>query len=426
MNILNHPSLQTWPELCRRNVTAADDAELTVRVAGIISAVRSDGDRALRDFARDFDGVTLDSIILPEDERQALIASVPEKLKQAIRAAARNIETFHRAQIMQPIEVETVPGVRCMQRQVPIDTVGLYVPGGRAPLFSTVLMLGIPACIAGCREVVLCTPRGRDGIAAATVFAADVCGITRIYQTGGAQAVAAMAYGTGTVPQVHKIFGPGNRYVTRAKQMVTDVVAIDMPAGPSEVMVIADSTADPRFVAADLLSQAEHGPDSQAILVTDSAAMAEAVASEVERQKTLLPRAECVEGSLRESRLIVLGSIAECFDFANMYAPEHLIVAVENPCSWIPSIKAAGSVFLGNYACESAGDYASGTNHTLPTSAWARSYSGVNLDSYMRKITYQEINPDGLRAIGPTIVAMARAEGLDAHANAVTVRLEDQ
>ncbi|MDE5671922.1 MAG: histidinol dehydrogenase, partial [Duncaniella sp.] len=322
--------------------------------------------------------------------------------------------------------VATLPGVRCLQRPVAIDRVGLYIPGGQAPLFSTVLMLACPAKIAGCREVILCTPQSGDRpIAPEILYAASVCGIDRIYRVGGAQAIAAMALGTETIGRVDKIFGPGNRYVTKAKQKLSSVVAIDMPAGPSEVLVMADSSADATFVAADLLSQAEHGRDSQAILVCDSEETARKVDAEVSRLMTCLSRTESVEGSLSHSRLIVFTDKDDMMDFVNAYAPEHLIISMRDAWALASKVRAAGSVFIGNYSPESAGDYASGTNHTLPTAAWARSYSGVNLDSFMRKITYQELTREGLGLLAPTIVAMAEAEGLDAHALAVKVRIAE-
>ena len=351
---------------------------------------------------------------------------MPQRLKTALAIAKSNIEAFHRAQLPPQVDIEVMPGVRCVQRAVAIGRVGLYVPGGNAPLFSTVLMLALPARIAGCGEVILCTPAGRGGkIAPEVLFAADLCGVDRIFAVGGAQAVAAMAYGTESIPHVEKIFGPGNRYVTRAKQLVsTEAVAVDLPAGPSEVMVLADNSARAEFVAADLLSQAEHGPDSQTVLLTPSRGLAEQVAREVERQLAALPRRQTAALAIENSRIVVLDSPDEMIEMSNAYAPEHLILSVEDPWAVAERITAAGSVFLGNYTPESAGDYASGTNHTLPTYGWARSMSGVNLDSFLRKITYQQITPDGLRGLGPTIETMASAEGLDAHRNAVTIRFE--
>lgn len=423
MNIINNPARQDWASLVGRNTP--DDFEIEERVGDIVSAVERDGDAALRHFAREFDGAELSAIALSPEERKEAAAQVPQELKEAIAAAARNIAAFHAAELPRKVAVATQPGVNCLQRAVPIDSVGLYIPGGRAPLFSTVLMLGLPAKIAGCRQTVLCSPGGKDGtIAPAIVYAADVCGINEIYRIGGAQAIAAMAYGTETVKKVDKIFGPGNRYVTKAKQLVSRRVAIDMPAGPSEVLVMADHTAVPAFVAADMLSQAEHGPDSQAMLVCQNEKIASEVAQEVERQKALLARADSVEKSLSQSRIVVFPSREEMTDFANAYAPEHLIISMERPWELADKITAAGSVFIGNFSPESAGDYASGTNHTLPTGGWARSMSGVNMDSFMRKITYQEITPQGIFGLAPTITTMAQAEGLDAHAAAVRVRLD--
>lgn len=426
MEIFEYPDRGSWQQLCRRNIPegmpSVDEA-----VAEIISLVAADGDDALRRLALKFDKIELGDLRMSADEIDSAVSQVDAKVAAAIEKAAANIATFHKAQLMaHPVDVEVAPGVRCVQRQVPVNTVGLYIPGGRAPLFSTVLMLALPALIAGCRRRILCTPcaAGR-GVAPEIVYAAKVCGIDEIYKIGGAQAIAAMAFGTESVPRVDKIFGPGNRFVTCAKQMVMDRVAIDMPAGPSEVMVMADETASPRYVAADLLSQAEHGPDSQAVLVTDSREFAERVAEQVEELACQLSRRDSVDGSLSQSRLVVLRSRDEMIDFANEYASEHLIISMSEPWDVAARITAAGSVFIGNHSPESAGDYASGTNHTLPTSGWARSYSGVNIDSFMKKITYQELTRDGLRSLSDVIVTMADAEGLDAHALAVKVRLEE-
>lgn len=424
MEIFEYPARSEWQRLCRRNIPD-EKVSVDAAVADIINRVTEDGDKALRELSLKFDKVEIGDLRLSAAEIDDAAAKVDPKVAAAIERAASNIEKFHAAQLMEhPVDVEVTPGVRCVQRQVPVNTVGLYIPGGRAPLFSTVLMLGVPAKIAGCRRRILCTPysAGR-GIAPEIIYAAKVCGIDEIYKVGGAQAIAAMAYGTESVPRVDKIFGPGNRFVTYAKQMVTNRVAIDMPAGPSEVMVMADSTASPRYVAADLLSQAEHGPDSQAILVTDSVAFAQSVAVEVKNLTTRLSRQESVAGSLSQSRLIVLRSRGEMIEFANEYASEHLIISMSEPWDVAAEITSAGSVFIGNHSPESAGDYASGTNHTLPTSGWAKSYSGVNIDSFMKKITYQELTRDGLRSLSDVIVTMADAEGLDAHALAVKVRL---
>ena len=422
MEIIICPPREDWGPLCVRNIP--DDSDIERSVEEIIANVRRDGDRALLDYARRFDGFTGRSLELSEEEAQEIAAKVSPEIAGAIREAAGNIEAFHRAQIPEPVECETLPGVRCLQRAVPIQRVGLYIPGGRAPLFSTVLMLAIPARIAGCREVILCTPdNGDHGIAPEIVFTARLCGIHRIFRIGGAHAVAAMAFGTESVPPVHKIFGPGNRFVTKAKQLVSRFTAIDMPAGPSEVMVLADHTAVPSFVAADMLSQAEHGPDSQAMAVCSSEEIARAVAAEVERLAEALPRRSSIEGSLSHSRIIVLPDLREMIRFANEYAPEHLIISTDRPWETAAEITAAGSVFIGNFSPESAGDYASGTNHTLPTSGWARSFSGVNTESFMHKITYQELSEEGLRRLSGIVTSMARAEGLDAHALAVTERL---
>lgn len=424
MEIFEYPSRSDWQRLCRRNIPD-EKVSVDAAVADIINRVAEDGDKALRELSLKFDKVEIGDLRLSDAEIKDAAAKVDPKVAAAIECAARNIEKFHSAQLMEhPVDVEVTPGVRCVQRQVPVNTVGLYIPGGRAPLFSTVLMLAVPAKIAGCRRRVLCTPYGAGrGIAPEIIYAAKVCGIDEIYKVGGAQAIAAMAYGTESVPRVDKIFGPGNRFVTCAKQMVTNRVAIDMPAGPSEVMVMADGTASPRYVGADLLSQAEHGPDSQAILLTDNVAFAHSVADEVKNLTTRLSRQESVAGSLSQSRLIVMRSREEMIEFANEYASEHLIISMSEPWDVAAEITSAGSVFIGNHSPESAGDYASGTNHTLPTSGWAKSYSGVNIDSFMKKITYQELTRDGLRSLSDVIVTMADAEGLDAHALAVKVRL---
>lgn len=440
MEIIVNPSPQQWKALCTRAV--ADDAVIEERVRAILSRVEAGGDAALADITREVEGRDVDSFLVSREQIAAASALVDADLKAAIAQAAANIRAFHSAQMPQKVEVETTAGVRCVRRSRPIDRVGLYIPGGSAPLFSTLLMLAIPAKIAGCREIVLCTPAGRDGkIAPAVLYAADFCGVDTIYSLGGAQAIAAMAFGTETIAPVSKIFGPGNRYVTKAKQMVSARgVAIDMPAGPSEVMVMADDSADARFVASDLLSQAEHGPDSQAMLVCGSEAFASEVEAEVARQLALLPRKDIAEKALENSRIVVFtdgfeasqskvcpkqaeGSSA-AIAFANAYAAEHLIISMRNPWDVAGQITAAGSVFIGNYSPESAGDYASGTNHTLPTMGLARAFSGIGLDSFMHSITYQELTREGLESLGDTIIKMAGAEGLDAHAAAVKIRLE--
>ena len=394
-------------------------------VRSVIDRVKTEGDRAVLDYEEKFDKVVLASLAVSEEEQQEAENLVSEDLKAAIRLAKQNIETFHAAQRFEGKKVQTQPGVTCWQKAVAIEKVGLYIPGGTAPLFSTVLMLAVPAKIAGCKEIVLCTPPGRDGkVHPAVLFAAKVAGVNRIFKAGGIQAIAAMAYGTESVPKVYKIFGPGNQYVTAAKQLVSlRDVAIDMPAGPSEVEVLADETANPAFVAADLLSQAEHGVDSQAMLITTSVELQQAVKVEVERQLALLPRKEIAEKSLANSKLIVVDSMEEAIELTNAYAPEHLIIETKDYLSVAERIVNAGSVFLGSLAPESAGDYASGTNHTLPTNGYAKAYSGVSLDSFIRKITFQEIKPEGLNIIGPAIELMAANEQLDAHKNAVSVRL---
>ena len=424
MNIYQNPAPQQWSELCRR--AEQDNSLIAERVEAIVERVAKEGDKALYDLAEQIDGVKLESLAVSEQEFADAEQSVSEDVKAAIEVAVANIEAFHRAQLPSEVRVETQPGVVCVQRPVPISRVGLYIPGGTAPLFSTVLMLALPAKIAGCKEIVLCTPTDKQGrVAAEVLYAARRCGVTKVFKAGGAQAVAAMAYGTESVPKVYKIFGPGNRYVMLAKQLVAGRnTAIDMPAGPSEVMVMADKTADAAFVAADLLSQAEHGRDSQAMVVCDSVEFAEAVSAEVERQKATLSRADFVEESLKNSRAVVFDTREQMIAFANEYAAEHLIISMEDAWDVAAEITAAGSIFIGNYSPESAGDYASGTNHTLPTSGWAYSCSGVNIDSFMRKMTIQELSRDGIESLAQTIVAMAEAEGLEAHANAVKVRIE--
>ncbi|MBO5331687.1 MAG: histidinol dehydrogenase [Alistipes sp.] len=424
MNIYQNPEPQAWAALCRR--AEQDNSLIAERVEAIVERVAKEGDAALFALAEQIDGVRLDSLAVSEQEFLDAEAAVSDKVKAAIENAIRNIEAFHRAQLPSEVRVETQPGVVCVQRPVPISRVGLYIPGGTAPLFSTVLMLALPAKIAGCEDIILCTPTNKQGrVAAEVLYAARRCGVTKVFKAGGAQAVAAMAYGTESVPKVYKIFGPGNRYVTLAKQLVAGRnTSIDMPAGPSEVMVMADESADAEFVAADMLSQAEHGRDSQAIVVCDSVAFAEWVTEAVERQMAELSRADYVAESLKNSRAVVLDSREQMIAFANEYAAEHLIISMEDAWGVAAEITAAGSIFIGNYSPESAGDYASGTNHTLPTSGWAHSCSGVNIDSFMRKMTIQELSHDGIESLAQTIVAMAEAEGLEAHANAVKVRIE--
>ncbi|WP_300812555.1 histidinol dehydrogenase [uncultured Bacteroides sp.] len=423
MILINYPDKSQWADILKRPVMNTESLFDTVRT--VIGRVKAEGDRAVLDYEEQFDKVRLQALAVSAAELDEAEALISPELKDAIRLAKANIETFHAAQRFEGRKVETQPGVTCWQKAVPIEKVGLYIPGGTAPLFSTVLMLAVPAKIAGCGEIVLCTPPGRDGkVHPAVLFAARVAGVDRIFKAGGIQAVAAMAYGTESVPRVYKIFGPGNQYVTAAKQLVSlRDVAIDMPAGPSEVEVLADATANPAFVAADLLSQAEHGVDSQAVLVTISEALQQAVKAEVERQLALLSRKEIAARSLENSKLILVRDMDEALALTNAYAPEHLIVETADYLSVAARVVNAGSVFLGSLSPESAGDYASGTNHTLPTNGYARAYSGVSLDSFIRKITFQEITPEGIRRIGPAIETMAANEHLDAHKNAVTLRL---
>ena len=424
MKQIEYPDRNQWPELLKRPALQVESLFDTVRT--ILDRVKADGDRAVLAYEEQFDRVKLSSLAVGEEEMQEAEDLLDEELKSAIRLAKQNIETFHAAQRFTSKRVETQPGVTCWQKAVPIERVGLYIPGGTAPLFSTVLMLAVPARIAGCGEIVLCTPPGMNGkVHPAVLFAAQVAGVNRLFKAGGVQAIASMAYGTESVPRVYKIFGPGNQYVTAAKQLVSlRDVAIDMPAGPSEVEVLADDTANPAFVAADLLSQAEHGVDSQAVLVTTSPVLCQAVQQEVERQLALLPRKEIAARSLEHSKLIVVRDMDEALALTNAYAPEHLIIQTADYMQVAERVMNAGSVFLGPYSTESAGDYASGTNHTLPTNGYARAYSGVSLDSFIRKITFQEITREGLCRIGPAIETMAANEQLDAHKNAVTVRLD--
>lgn len=425
MKAYYQPSREKWEELIKR--PAINEAQLTHTVTSIINEVKQNGDKALKEYAAVFDGVQLNSLTVSDDEMKSAIEQVPQELKDAIRVAYNNISTFHKAQQRQEEVVETAPGVKCWRKSVAIEKVGLYVPGGSAPLFSTILMLGIPAQIAGCKEIVLCTPSNKkEEVNPAILYTANLVGISRIYKVGGAQAVAAMAFGTETIPRVYKIFGPGNQYVTKAKELVQQAgVAIDMPAGPSEVLIIADDTCNPGFVAADLLSQAEHGADSQVILLSDSESVVKQCLLNVEKQLALLPRQAIALNALSNSKAIVMKSIEECIEFSNRYAPEHLIIASERANRFVDSIHNAGSVFLGNYSCESAGDYASGTNHTLPTNGFAKAYSGVSLDSFVKKITYQELSKEGIKNIGKAIEIMAEAEELMAHKNAVTLRLKE-
>lgn len=419
-----NPSPSEWLPLMQR--ATDEDKVIESRVRVILDRVRQGGDEALRAITTEIDGRCPKSLQVSDEEFAEAETLVNEELKEAIRQASENIIAFHRAQQVPVVDVHTMSGVHCRRRVVPIRRVGLYIPGGSAPLFSTILMLALPAQIAGCEEIVLCTPCDRTSgkVNPVVLYTAQLCGVHTIYKLGGAQAVAAMAYGTESIRRVYKIFGPGNRYVTKAKQMVSaQGTSIDMPAGPSEVMIIADTTAQPAFVAADFLSQAEHGPDSQSILVCNSQELAAQVETEIASQLALLPRADIAKRSLTNSRIVVFDSVDTMVDFANDYAAEHLIISMDEAWSVANRITAAGSIFVGHYSPESAGDYASGTNHTLPTMGLATAYSGIGLDSFMHAITYQELTKKGLSALGKTIISMAEAEGLDAHANAVKIRL---
>lgn len=423
MKKISFPGRETWPELLKRPVQQTAALESAVRP--LLEAVRREGDAALLRFTEQFDGVKLSGLRLPDHVIREQIQHVPDELKNAIQLAAANIRAFHESQRETAVPVETMPGVTCYRKSVGIEWVGLYIPGGTAPLFSTVLMLGIPAQLAGCKNIYLCTPPDKNGnIHPALLYAATCCGIKTIFTVGGAQAIAAMAYGTETIPKADKIFGPGNQYVTMAKQLVQqEGVAIDMPAGPSELAVLADETAIPEFVAADLLSQAEHGADSQVILVSDSFMLINNVLAEVALQAKTLPRTAIVQQALEHALAIEVKSLEEGMELLNAYAPEHLILAVRDPEAIAAQVVNAGSVFLGNWSPESAGDYASGTNHTLPTNGYARAYSGVSLDSFVKKITFQQLTFAGLQQIGAAVEVMAAAEGLDAHRLAVTKRL---
>ena len=425
MKLIKYPDRSQWNEILKRPVLETENLFDTVR--NIINRVRAGGDRVVMEYEAVFDKAELTSLAVTSAEIEEAEKEVPIELKAAIYLAKRNIETFHSAQRFEGKKVDTMEGVTCWQKAVAIEKVGLYIPGGTAPLFSTVLMLAIPAKIAGCKEIVLCTQPEKNGkVHPAILFAARLAGVSKIFKVGGVQAIAAMAYGTESIPKVYKIFGPGNQYVTAAKQLVSlRDVAIDMPAGPSEVEVLADESANPVFVAADLLSQAEHGVDSQAMLVTTSEKLQTEVVYEVERQLGYLTRRDIAEKSLANSKLILVKDMEEALELTNAYAPEHLIIETKDYMEVAGQIVNAGSVFLGAFSPESAGDYASGTNHTLPTNGYAKAYSGVSLDSFIRKITFQEILPSGMAAIGPAIEVMAANEHLDAHKNAVTVRLEE-
>jgi histidinol dehydrogenase len=424
MKIILNPQKEDWNFLCSR--PQIDSIELDTVVKEIISSVNAGKDKALQDLSQKYDAIPPGNLKVMASELIEAMGLVSEKLKMAIQVAKANIEKFHSSQLSREQPVETSPGVKCWRKSVAIEKVGLYIPGGTAPLFSTLLMLGIPAKLAGCKQIIICTPPGKNGkINPVILYTAQLIGLNEVFKIGGAQAIAAMACGTETIPKVFKIFGPGNQYVTKAKELVQlNGTAIDMPAGPSEVLIIADEDSNPEFIAADLLSQAEHGPDSQVIMLTDKKDLTEKVRMEVEKQVELLPRKEIAMKALENSRLILLPDMNSCIDFSNLYAPEHLIITTKDPMSIAEKVINAGSVFLGKYSCESAGDYASGTNHTLPTNGFARNYSGVSLDSFLKKITFQEISEDGLKNIGPYIEIMAEAESLKAHRNAVSLRLK--
>ena len=426
MNIIRYPKREDWASITER--PQLDTSTLNATVSNILGDIKANGDEAVRKYEEMFDHVRLDSLAVSENEIEEAWNSVTAELRQSIELAHANISSFHEAQHFNGVKVETAPGVTCWQKSVPIEKVGLYIPGGTAPLFSTVLMLATPARIAGCREIVLCTPPDRNGnINPAILVAARVAGVSKIFKTGGVQAIGAMAYGTESVPKVYKIFGPGNQYVMAAKQQVSlHDAAIDMPAGPSEVCVVADNSCDAAFVAADLLSQAEHGIDSQVLLISTSEEFIQKVEREIESQLALLPRKDMAAKSLENSKFVLVADDDEAMDLANTYAPEHLILPSDNFDTLAAKVINAGSVFLGRYACESAGDYASGTNHTLPTHGYALAYNGVNLDSYNRKITFQHLTREGVQSIGKAVVVMAENELLEAHANAMRVRMNEQ
>ena len=426
MNIIRYPKREDWASITER--PQLDTSTLNATVSNILGDIKANGDEAVRKYEEMFDHVRLDSLAVSENEIEEAWNSVPAELRQAIELAHANISSFHEAQHFNGVKVKTAPGVTCWQKSVPIEKVGLYIPGGTAPLFSTVLMLATPARIAGCREIVLCTPPDRNGnVNPAILVAARVAGVSKIFKTGGVQAIGAMAYGTESVPKVYKIFGPGNQYVMAAKQQVSlHDAAIDMPAGPSEVCVVADNSCDAAFVAADLLSQAEHGIDSQVLLISTSEEFIQKVEREIESQLALLPRKDMAAKALENSKFVLVADDDEAMDLANTYAPEHLILPSDNFDTLAAKVINAGSVFLGRYACESAGDYASGTNHTLPTHGYALAYNGVNLDSYNRKITFQHLTREGVQSIGKAVVVMAENELLEAHANAMRVRMNEQ
>jgi len=423
MELIKYPEKNEWRDLLRR--PSIDSLSLEKKVRKILENVKEKGDKAVKKYSKEFDGIKLKKLQVSDKEIKEADKLVADELKQAIRTAKSNIEKFHSTQLHEEDIVETMPGVKCWRKNIPIEKVGLYIPGGTAPLFSTILMLGVPAKIAGCKEIVLCTPPGKDGaLHPAILFAASLVGVTKIFKVGGVQAIGAMAFGTETIPAVYKIFGPGNQYVTCAKQLVQQYgIAIDMPAGPSEVAVYADETADPGFVAADLLSQAEHGVDSQVLLVVNKESLVETIKGQLVTQLDKLPRKELAEKALDNSKIMLVNNDEEAIELLNEYAPEHLILSCAHADELVDKVINAGSVFIGNFSPESAGDYASGTNHTLPTNGFAKAYSGVSVDSFVKKITFQKLNEEGLNSIGSSVVAMAEAEGLKAHAEAVKLRL---
>lgn len=425
MQIIKNPNRNQWSQLIKRPTQSIENIELTVEE--IFKDVQRNGNLAIQKYTALFDGCDAEITMVSDEEMNFASKNVSDELKSAIQMAKQNIETFHKAQKTNKVQVETMPGVLCWQEKRPIEKIGLYIPGGTAPLFSTVLMLAVPANIAGSKDIVLCSPPNKNGaISNEILYAAQLCGVTKIYKVGGIQAIAAMTFGTETLPKVYKIFGPGNQFVTVAKQLATKYgVAIDMPAGPSELLIFADDSANPAYVASDLLSQAEHGPDSQVILVSTSETFIARVESEIERQLEVLPRKIMTRKAIENSKLILINGNQEALDFINAYGAEHFIICSENESFFINGIINAGSVFIGNYTPESAGDYASGTNHTLPTNGYSKAYSGVNLDSFLKSITFQKITKTGLQNIGKTIELMAEAEGLQAHKNAVSIRLKD-
>ncbi|SDB38619.1 histidinol dehydrogenase [Flavobacteriaceae bacterium MAR_2010_188] len=425
MKIIENPNREDWTKISKRPTQTIEDIEQTV--SEIFKDIKRKGDKAVFKYTELFDGVKMNQLLLTEDEILEATKKIPESLKNAIDLAKTNISKFHESQIFKSKKIETSKGVVCWQEKRPIEKVGLYIPGGTAPLFSSVLMLAIPANIAGCKELILCSPPNKQGkIADAILYTANLCGITKIYKIGGIQAIAAMTFGTNSVEKVYKIFGPGNQFVTIAKQLATKFgVAIDMPAGPSELLVFADDSAKPSYVASDLLSQAEHGADSQVILVSTSKEMIKKVSEEVDKQIKDLPRVEIAKKAIKNSKLILVESDEKALEMINEYAPEHFIICSENEDFFINGINNAGSVFIGNYTPESAGDYASGTNHTLPTNGFSKAYSGVNLESFLKSVTFQKISEEGIKNIGPSIEELAAAEGLQAHKNSVTLRLSD-